>query len=43
MYFFVYSWEGKATHMEDLYVTEAYRGKGIGTKVQYISIPIKTK
>ncbi len=33
MYFFVYSWEGKAAHMEDLFVTEAYRGTGIGTKV----------
>ena len=33
MYFFVYSWEGKAAHMEDLFVTAAFRGRGIGTRL----------
>lgn len=30
-YFFAYySWTGKAIYLDDLYVTETYRGKGIG-------------
>ncbi|XP_076435417.1 thialysine N-epsilon-acetyltransferase-like [Babylonia areolata] len=32
LYFYIYStWEGKACHMEDLYVTPEWRSKGIGT------------
>ncbi|MCI4671927.1 MAG: GNAT family N-acetyltransferase [Bacteroidia bacterium] len=31
-YFFAYySWSGKAVYLDDLYVEEKYRGKGIGT------------
>jgi len=33
-YFFPYhSWSGKAIHLDDLYVTENYRGLGIGSKL----------
>lgn len=28
-----YSWSGKAIYLDDLYVLETYRGKGIGTKL----------
>ncbi|HMO63201.1 MAG TPA: GNAT family N-acetyltransferase [Ferruginibacter sp.] len=31
-YFFAYySWSGRATYLDDLYVTEMHRGKGVGT------------
>ncbi|GAA6066206.1 thialysine N-epsilon-acetyltransferase-like isoform X1, partial [Tachysurus ichikawai] len=30
MYFYIYSWKGKAVFMEDLYVMPEFRGKGIG-------------
>ncbi len=29
-YFTYYSWSGKGMYLDDLYVTEAYRNKGIG-------------
>jgi GNAT superfamily N-acetyltransferase len=33
-YFFTYySWSGKALYLDDLYVIDAYRGRGIGTKL----------
>ena len=33
-YFFAfYSWTGKAVYLDDLYVLEAYRGAGIGTRL----------
>src|SRR5437868_434514 len=33
-YFFAYySWSGKAIYLDDLYVSEAYRGLGIGTRL----------
>lgn len=33
-YFFAYfTWVGKSLYMDDLYVTNDYRGKGIGTKL----------
>ncbi len=33
-YFFAYySWSGKALYLDDLYVTEVYRGSGAGTKL----------
>ncbi|XP_065575867.1 thialysine N-epsilon-acetyltransferase-like isoform X4 [Artemia franciscana] len=31
MYFFIYSWAGKAIYIEDIIVRELYRGKGLGT------------
>ena len=34
LYFFTYStWEGRSIYMEDLYVTPAFRGKGLGKKL----------
>ncbi|CAL1530578.1 unnamed protein product [Lymnaea stagnalis] len=34
LYFSTYStWEGAALHLEDLYVTPAFRGKGIGKRL----------
>ncbi len=34
LYFYTYStWEGPSVYMEDLYVTPASRGKGLGTKL----------
>ena len=32
-YFVYYTWVGKALYLDDLYVKEAYRGKGIGKKL----------
>lgn len=33
-YFFAYySWTGKTVYLDDLYVTEAYRGLGLGNKL----------
>ena len=33
-YFFAYySWSGKAVYLDDLYVTDAYRGKGVGSQL----------
>ena len=32
IYFYTYStWEGRVVYIEDIYVQESYRGKGIGT------------
>ncbi|KAH9514660.1 Diamine acetyltransferase 2 [Bulinus truncatus] len=34
LYFSIYStWEGASLHLEDLYVTPAFRGRGIGTQM----------
>jgi GNAT superfamily N-acetyltransferase len=34
LYYFQYStWEGRTLYLEDLFVKEEYRGKGIGTKM----------
>ena len=34
LYFYTYStWEGRSVYMEDLYVTPAHRGQGIGKKL----------
>lgn len=30
-FFAYYTWTGKSMYLEDLYVTQTYRGKGIGT------------
>ena len=30
-FFAYYTWTGKSLYMDDLYVTESFRGKGIGT------------
>ena len=32
-FFAYYSWTGKAVYMDDLYVVEAYRGHGIGSRL----------
>jgi len=32
-FFAYYTWSGKSLYLDDLYVKEAYRGKGIGTKL----------
>ncbi|XP_048731757.1 thialysine N-epsilon-acetyltransferase-like isoform X2 [Ostrea edulis] len=34
LYYYIYStWEGKCIYMEDLYVSPAYRGRGIGSRL----------
>ncbi len=43
-YFFgYYSWTGKSLYLDDLYVTENYRGKNIGSKLLNAIIEIARK
>jgi diamine N-acetyltransferase len=43
-YFFgYYSWTGKSLYLDDLYVTEKYRGKNIGSKLLNAIIEIARK
>ena len=42
LYFFTYStWEGRSIYMEDLYVTPAFRGKGLGKKLWQSCVQVK--
>ena len=43
LYFYTYStWEGRSVYMEDLYVTPACRGHGLGTRLWQSVVKVRS-